>query len=290
MLLEKDPEFEDTEESAPPSHIDVRQANNRMKNWKSESNLLGAKQAKLDGFNKSLNDKNDEENEEDYDEYDNFDYYIDGINGDETSLEDEVNNEPLQFSDHAGLYDPYEENLNSGDLIESKYLNEHNRRLLLDNMYTKKNYKLTYNKPNVAGFHDGQMHHHNPHAKNGQMFDSNGQYVRGNQNTDSLASSAMMQQSCNLDGSNYIDEDEDLEDDDQACETDDYVSFFTCLRLLGELLCPLLKGVLAYNNGILSYNKFFFRFVPNKNINSNFDMLSGYITVDYLSFCNFDSS
>ena len=155
ILDTKDPKFSDSEEvenrlldPALYNNNHKRQAStrSRMKNWKSESNLIASNQRLL---NQSLNNPNDYGEEEEYqDEYDNFDYYIDGVDG-----EEDVNiNEPLQFSDHAALYDPYEneEHLdnNSDSMDESKYLNEHKRRTLLDNydIYTKKNYKLTYSR------------------------------------------------------------------------------------------------------------------------------------------------
>ncbi len=252
MLFIRDPHAFAEDTSSQQVEQQSKQTSNRMKNWKSESNLLGTNQraaaaGQADAFNKSCDEKFDnfnpeeDEEEEEYDDYENYDYYVDGMNGEETSLEDEVNNiGPLQFSDHAGLYDPYEvqdENL----MNQSDYLNESKRRIILDNfdVYTKKNYKLTY---------DRSQQQINPHQKQGHKVNdsvavnqkskvtSNSHALRNNQNTDSLLSSAIMQQSSNLDGSNYLDEDEEEEeeeDEDQECDPDEYVrlilkSLITC--------------------------------------------------------------
>jgi len=239
-----------------PEYLD--QTTVRMKNWKSESNLSGKSKRRtgqMDAFNKSCNDnvddyESDQVEGEEFDEDDeNFEYYVDGINGEETSLEDEVNNiGPLQFSDHAGLYDPHEtqdENL----MNQSEYLDEDKRRIIFDNfdVYTKKNYKLTYDRS------QHQIHPHQQIASNKnqsavnqkhKMINNNDYVRRNNQNTDSLLSSTIMQQSSNLDGSNYLDEDDEEDDDedeyeDQEEETDEYV----CLvfKVLGLYLIRLIS-------------------------------------------------
>lgn len=215
----KDPKFSDNEEAGNQhntnnSNSRPNQTGYRMKNWKSESNLIASNQKVM---NHSLNNPGVYElgeDEEEYDEYDNFDYYIDGMNGDdEAGLEDEVNiNEPLQFSDHAALYDPYEndEQLGNGSdsMDESKYLNENKRRMLLDNYdtYTKKNYKLTYNRPHSSG--TGQQQQEQPQHTIVQDYNTRVEGLKQRQqqlrnNTDS---------SSNLDNSNYMEEEDEDED------------------------------------------------------------------------------
>lgn len=218
----KDPKFSDNEEvenqhnnnNNNNSYSRPNQTGCRMKNWKSESNLIASNQKVM---SHSLNNPGAYElgeDEEEYDEYDNFDYYIDGMNGDdETGLEDEVNiNEPLQFSDHAALYDPYENDGQLGNgsdsMDESKYLNENKRRMLLDNydIYTKKNYKLTYNRPHNSG--TGQQQHQQPrHIV--QNYNARVEGLKQQQqlrnNTDS---------SSNLDNSNYMEEEDEDEDEE----------------------------------------------------------------------------
>lgn len=237
IIFDHDPEFSEIE-NQPQQMLNNTKDQGRIKNWKSESNLVAMNQTKLNEFNKSLNEHNEYADEEEYDDYENFDYYIDGINVDDTGLEDEVSNEPLQFSDHAGIYDPYEndEVTNSDDLNESKYLNEHKRRMLLDNydVYTKKNYKLTYNKPHIS-----DQHHQNSQqaylSSNGSNYNTS---VKMNKmlfnseslkNSDSVESSAIMQQSSNLDGSNYLEDedvDEDDDDEEQVAEDEESARLF----------------------------------------------------------------
>lgn len=72
-IVENDPEFYENEEYF--SSRSQSNNKNRIKNWKSESNLTAANRAKLNEFNKSLNDKNDYEDDDEYDDYD-IDYYI----------------------------------------------------------------------------------------------------------------------------------------------------------------------------------------------------------------------
>ena len=70
-IIENNPEIYKNED-----YISSRNQVNkdRIKNWKSESNLELVNRVKLEEFNKSLNDKNYYEDDE-YDDYD-IDYYI----------------------------------------------------------------------------------------------------------------------------------------------------------------------------------------------------------------------
>lgn len=125
----------------------------------------------------------------------------------ENDLDDDITNEPLEFSDHAALYDQYiDENTNTDELTNSKYLNEHKRRLLLDNydIYTKKNYKLTYNNLNNKSNQNISNSRKRININNRQQIINN---------ADSLASSALMEQINNLDESNYMEEEGDIDED-----------------------------------------------------------------------------
>ena len=211
---------------------------NKIKNWKSESNL-----AALD---------TQPHEEEAYDDYENYDYYLNGVNSElangeededeeaeeDDEDEDEVNNEPLQFSDHPGLYDTYEndESLNTDELNESRYLSENKRRLLLTNYdiykLTKKNYKLTYDnnsqqqQPSQYGNQNANKSLNHNQVSYTSSNNNNNYSNRINPNSDSLTSSALMQQSSNLDGSNYMEDEEedDEEEDDDVDDEEDYVS------------------------------------------------------------------
>lgn len=117
----------------------------RLKNWNSESNLARARtRKKLVKLNKSCIHKN--ENEDD-----------DGDNDDDDELREnsesyydyDLENDPLQFSDHAGLFDTYE-NEESGEHDDEDDEQNDDSNLLNINNYdvykaAKHNYKLTYN-------------------------------------------------------------------------------------------------------------------------------------------------
>ena len=110
----------------------------------------------------------------------------------------ELENGQLQFSDHAGLYD-YEEQSDPTDTEPNLLLNNYDVFKA-----TKKNYKLTYNEQ----LNSKQMQTNKYKMNNYQQ----------QQNDSFINSDLVMQQSNNLDESNYNDYDEDDNDEYRSNE------------------------------------------------------------------------
>ena len=154
----------------------------------------------------------------------NYLFFIkkDGMKEGENDFGDDLTNEPLEFSDHAALYDQYinGENMNADELTNSKYLNEHKRLLLLDNydMYTKKNYKLTYNDQN-----DRSNHFTNNSNDKRVSNNKNRQQILNKSNNDSLASSALMERINNFDESYYNEKEAEIYEYDNENSSPQYM-------------------------------------------------------------------
>ena len=198
-----------------------QQSSQKLKHWSSESNLIKTKK-RLNKLNKSCINPNEEQTNDATPAGVSTESYYD------YDLDDE-NDDPLQFSDHAGLFDDtngYASNTalnqnnsnsqeDSASCSNTQMESSSNIRLLNNyDVYkaAKQNYKLAYNTDHTELFALSKSG-----KKTRRNNNTNGYSIRNyqtNGNNDSLINSEMTQ-STNLNESrNYYDDDDDDDEDE----------------------------------------------------------------------------
>ena len=206
-----------------------QQSSQKLKHWSSESNLIKTKK-RLNKLNKSCINPNEEQTNDATPAGVSTESYYD------YDLDDE-NDDPLQFSDHAGLFDDtngYASNTalnqnnsnsqeDSASCSNTQMESSSNIRLLNNyDVYkaAKQNYKLAYNTDHTELFALSKSG-----KKTRRNNNTNGYSIRNyqtNGNNDSLINSEMTQ-STNLNESrNYYDDDDDEDEDNEEAQEEEH--------------------------------------------------------------------